>query len=102
MIEHEMALRWRGTAETGRKKDLILELLGKGMSLYSACLEARISHNMVYMWRWTDAAFRAACSKAIQISAELRGRERDRIREDRRAEQARRMAMWRPVNRIAP
>jgi hypothetical protein len=72
------------------------------MSLYGACLDARIPHNMVYMWRRTDMAFGAACSKALQISAELRARERDRIREDRRAEQERRTAMWRPVNRIAP
>jgi hypothetical protein len=102
MIEHKIAPQWKGTAETGRKKELILELLEKGKSLYSACLDARISHNMVYMWRKTDVAFRAACSKAIQVSAELRVRERNRVKEERRADQERRTALWRPVNRIAP
>ncbi|SRR6266481_7486337 len=102
MAEREMNPQGKGTAETGRKKDLILELLGKGKSLYGACLDARIPHNVVYTWRRMDATFRAACLKAIQISAELRARERNRIREDRRAEQERRMAMWRPMNRIAP
>jgi terminase small subunit-like protein len=102
MIGHKLTPRWKGTAETGRRKDLILELLGKGMSLYGACLDARISHNMVYVWRKTDRAFRAACSKAIQVSAELRAQERNRLKDERQAAQERRMAMWRPVNRIAP
>jgi hypothetical protein len=102
MTEREMTVRWKGTAETGRKKELILELLEKGKSLYSACLDARISHNMVYIWRKTDAAFRAACAKAVQASAGLRAKERNRLKEERRAEQERRVAMWRPVNRIAP
>jgi hypothetical protein len=102
MIEREMTFQWKGTAETQRKKDLILELLRKGRSLYGACLDARISHNMVYIWRKTDVAFRAACSKAVQVSAELRAQERSRIREERRIEQERRMVLWRPVNRIAP
>jgi hypothetical protein len=102
MAELEMRPRWRGTAETGRKKDLILELLAGGKSLYGARLDARISHNMVYMWRRTDAAFQAACSNAVQISGELRARERSRVKAERRADQERRMVMWRPVNRIAP
>jgi hypothetical protein len=102
MIEREMSPQWKGTAETKRRKAAILELLAKGMSLYGACLDARISHNMVYMWRKTDAAFRAACSEAVRASAELRARERNRLKQERQAEQERRMAMWRPVNRIAP
>jgi hypothetical protein len=102
MIKREITPQWKGTVETARKKDLILELLRKGMSLYAACLDARISHNMVYIWRKTDGAFRAACSKAVQVSAEQRARERNRIRDERLAEQKRRLSMWRPVNRIAP
>jgi hypothetical protein len=102
MIEHEMKPHWRGTAETGRKKDLILKLLAEGRSLYSACLDARIPYNMVYVWRRTDSAFRTACSKAVQASAELRAKERNHIKEERQAEQQRRVARWRPVNRIAP
>lgn len=94
--------QWRGTPETGRKKDLILELLAKGHSLYAACLEVSIPHNMVYMWRRSDAAFRAACSRGVQLSAELRAQERNRIKQERLAEQQRRLTMWRPVNRIAP
>jgi len=102
MIQNKITPPWKGTAETGRKKDLVLELLAKGRSLYAACLDARIPHNMVYVWRRTDAAFRAACSKAVQVSAELRAHERNRLKEERQAEQARRSAMWQPVNRIAP
>jgi hypothetical protein len=97
-----MSLQWKGTFETRRKKDLILGLLRKGRSLYAACLEAGIAHNAVYMWRRADAAFRMACTEAMQISAELRAGERKRIEDERRVAQERRMAMWRPVNRIAP
>jgi hypothetical protein len=57
---------------------------------------------MVYMWRKTDGAFRVACSEVVQISTGLRTQERKRIKEERRAEQERRIAIWRPVNRIAP
>ena len=102
MAEREMTPQGKGTAETGRKKDLVLKLLAGGKSFYTACLDARVSNNTIYMWRKNDAAFQAACSKAVQFSLELRVRERNRIKEERRAEQERRLAMWRPVNRIAP
>ena len=104
-----LKLQWKGTIETGRKKDLILASLTAGKSLYIICLDARISHCLVSKWRRTDVAFREACSKAMEISAKLRAQARDLAKEQRRAEQERRMAMWRqeqakwrPVNRIAP
>jgi len=93
---------WKGTAETGRKKDLILELLIQGRSLYSIYLSEKIAQCVVMAWRRNDEAFHTACSKAIRVSAELRVLERNRIKEERRADQERRMALWRPVNRIAP
>jgi hypothetical protein len=109
LTSHKIKLRWRGTAETGRKKDLILASLTEGKSLYSICLDARISQCQVSKWRKTDTVFRAACSKAMQVSTDLRAQARDRVKRERRAEQERRLAMWRreppkwkPINRIAP
>jgi hypothetical protein len=102
MIKGKMTPHWKGTAETGRKKDLILELLAQGRSLYSIYLSEKIAQCVVMAWRRKDAAFHTACSRAIRISAELRARQRNRIKEERQAEQERRLAMWRPVNRIAP
>lgn len=101
-MDSEINPQWKGTAETARKKDLILELLTQGRSLYSIYLSEKIAQCVVMAWRRKDAAFHTACSRAIQISAELRARERNRLKEERRVEQARRRAMWRPVNRIAP
>jgi len=101
-MDSEMAPQWKGTTETGCKKDRILELLAQGRSLYSIYLSEKIAQCVVMAWRRKDAAFHIACSKAIQVSAELRAQERNRLKDERRADQERRMAMWRPMNRIAP
>jgi hypothetical protein len=102
MMDSGMKPVWNGTAETKRKKDLILELLVQGRSLYSIYLSEKIAPCVVMAWRRKDAAFHTACSKAIRVSAEIRAQERNRLKEDRRAEQTRRAAMWRSVNKIAP